>query len=93
MLDVMKKVKANMRPVIPPSIEVASKPGDLDGVRCEAGLVYLPKRLFVVNVMSTYLDDKVNPVGEVTRIVFDYFDKLAHANRIRPALVTGRGPS
>lgn len=70
-----------MRAAIPAAIEVASKPGDLDGVHCEAGLVYLPKRPFVVNVMSTYMDGEVTPVGDATRIVFDYFQKLAHANQ------------
>lgn len=81
MLDLMKKVDAYMRPMIPGNIEVASKPGDLDGVRTETGLVYLPKRPFVVSVMSTYLNDRVNPVGQVTAIVFDYFNKVAHANQ------------
>lgn len=81
MLDIMKRVKADMRAAIPAEIAVASKPGDLDGVHCEAGLVYLAKRPFVVNVMSTYLDGKSNPVGDATRIVFDYFEKLAHSNR------------
>ena len=80
MLGVMKKVDAYMRPVIPSNIEVASKPGDLDGVRTETGLVFLPGRTFIVSVMSTFLNDRVNPVGQVTGIVFDFFDKLAHAN-------------
>jgi beta-lactamase class A len=74
-------VDAYMRPVIPGSIEVASKPGDLNGVRTETGLVYLPKRPFIVSVMSTYLNGRVNPVGQVTGIVFDYFSKLAHSNQ------------
>lgn len=81
MLGIMKRVDAYMRPVIPGNIEVASKPGDLDGVRTETGLVYLPKRPFIVSVMSTYLSDRVNPVGQVTGIVFDYFNKLAHSNQ------------
>jgi beta-lactamase class A len=81
MLGIMKKVNQWMRPVIPPGIEVASKPGDLDGVRCEVGLVYLPKRPFIVNVMSTWLDENANPVGKVTGMVFEYFSKLAGANQ------------
>ena len=80
MLEIMKQVDAYMRPVIPGNIAVASKPGDLDGVRTETGLVYLPKRPFIVSVMSAYLDDRVNPVGPVTAIVFDHFNKLAHSN-------------
>lgn len=81
MLGVMKKVNAYMRPAIPAGIEVASKPGDLDGVRTETGVVFLPKRPFIVSVMSTYLNDRVNPVGLVTGIVFDYFNKLARSNQ------------
>ena len=81
MLTIMKRVDAYMRPVIPGSIEVASKPGDLDGVRTETGVVFLPKRPFIVSVMSTYLNDRVNPVGQVTGIVFDYFNKVAHSNQ------------
>ena len=81
MLAIMKKVDAYMRPAIPSGIEVASKPGDLDGVRTETGLVLLPGRPFIVSVMSTYLNDRVNPVGQVTGIVFDYFNKIAHSNQ------------
>lgn len=81
MLAIMKRVDAYIRPVIPGSIAVASKPGDLDGVRTETGVIYLPKRPFIVSVMSTYLSDRVNPVGQVTGIVFDYFNKLAHSNQ------------
>ena len=80
MLGIMKKVDAYMRPAIPGDIEVASKPGDLDGVRTETGLVFLPGRPFIVSVMSTFLDDRVNPVGQVTGIVFDFFKKVAHSN-------------
>jgi beta-lactamase class A len=81
MLKILKRVNAYLRPVIPAGIEVASKPGELDGVRCEAGIVYLPKRPFIVNVMSTYLDDSVNPVGAAAKIVFDSFTKLAQSNQ------------
>ena len=81
MLAIMKKVEAYMRPAIPSNIEVASKPGDLDGVRTETGLVLLPGRPFIVSVMSTYLNDRVNPVRQVTGIVFDYFNKIARSNQ------------
>ena len=80
MLAIMKKVNAYMRPAIPDTVEIASKPGDLDGVRTETGVVFLPKRPFIVSVMSAYLDDRVNPVGPATAIVFDYFKKLAQSN-------------
>ena len=80
MLDIMKRVNLYMRPMIPESIPVASKPGELDGVRTETGLVYLPNRPFIVSVMSTYLTDRANPVPQITAIVFDFFNRLAHSN-------------
>jgi len=81
MLELMKKVNNGyMRAALPPGTVLASKPGDLDGVRAEAGIVVLPKRPFVVVVMSSWLDDGVNPVPDVTRAVYGYFFKLAHSN-------------
>jgi hypothetical protein len=82
MLAVMKQVKAEMRAAVPARYEVAAKPGSVDGVRCETGIVYLDHRPFVLSVMSVYdLPKAENPVGPVTRIVFDHFERLAHANR------------
>ncbi|HZU24537.1 MAG TPA: serine hydrolase [Bryobacteraceae bacterium] len=81
MLELMKKVNNGyMRGALPPGTVIASKPGDLDGVRAEVGLVMLPKRPFIVAVMSTWLDDNVNPVPDATRAVYGYFFKLAHSN-------------
>ncbi len=80
MLEIMKLVKAGIRSAIPPEIPVASKPGDLDGVRCETGIVYLPGRPFAISVFSTFLNEGANPVGDTTKIVFDYFRKIADSN-------------
>lgn len=81
MLAMMKLVKAGFREAIPASVEVASKPGELTGVFCETGIVYLNGRPFVLSVMSTYLAKEASPVPAVTRIVFDHFDRLARGNR------------
>lgn len=80
MLDIMKSVKADLRAAVPAGIEVASKVGDLDGVHAEAGIVYLQGRPFVLSVFSTFLNQDVNPVPEIARIAFTYFQKLAGAN-------------
>jgi beta-lactamase class A len=80
MLDIMKLVKAGVRGAVPPEIPVASKPGDLDGVHCETGVVYLPGRPFVVSIFSTFLEEGANPVPDVTKIALDYFRKLAGSN-------------
>lgn len=80
MIDILKLVKADFRRTIPASVEVASKPGDLPGVHCESGIVFLPGRPFVLSVFSTFLDGDTNPLPEVIRPVFDYFSKLAESN-------------
>ena len=51
------------------------------GVRCETGIVYLPGRPFVLSVMSSFVVGEENPVEEVTRLVYAYFERLASGNR------------
>ncbi len=81
MLDMMKLVDADIRKVIPGNIEVASKPGELTGVRCETAIVFLKKHPFVVTVNSTFLRPGSDPVPAAARIVFEYFEKLEAPNR------------
>jgi beta-lactamase class A len=81
MLTMMKRVNADMRKVIPGSIEVAAKPGELTGVRCETGIIFLQNRPFALSVASTFLDERTNPVGEITRILFDHFEKISKSNK------------
>ena len=80
MIGILKLVKAEMRAAIPADIPVAAKPGGLTGVQCETGIVYLPGRPFVLSVFGTYLDDGATPVRAITKIVFEYFSKLAESN-------------
>ena len=80
MIDILKLVKANFRKGIPAPVEIASKPGGIPGVHCEAGIVYLKDRPFALSVFSTFLEDGANPVPDVARIAFDYFSKLAQSN-------------
>jgi beta-lactamase class A len=80
MQEILKLVKDEMRKAVPPEYEVASKPGSLDGVRCESGIVYLSGRPFALSVMASFLAGDRNPVGEVTAVVFAHFWKLAASN-------------
>lgn len=81
MIAILKQVKDDMRKGVPAEIEVASKPGELTGVRCEAGIVYLKSRPFVVVIMSTYLTEPKSPIEDLTRLVFRYFEKLEKGNQ------------
>ena len=64
---------------LPPDVRIADKPGTLDAVRCDAGIIEIPGRPFVMTVMTTYLansEEGERAVKEVARTVYDYFARL-----------------
>jgi len=81
MIEILKRVRASFRTSIPENVPVAAKPGELNGVRAETGIIFLTNRPFVLSVMSSYLDQGVNPISAVARMFYDYFEKLANSNR------------
>jgi beta-lactamase class A len=81
MIEILKLAGAEMKGAAPDGVEVASKPGVLDGVRCETGIVFLEGHPFALAVMTAYLDRGRNPAAEVTDIVYRHFEKVASANR------------
>ena len=80
MIDVLKLVKAGFRKAVPDSVEVASKPGSVPGVDCEAGIVYLRKRPFIAAIYTTFTDEEKAPVVDLMKIVYEYFSTLARSN-------------
>ena len=81
MRNLMGLVKSDFRKAVQAGISVASKPGEMTGVRCETGIIYLPGRPFVLSVMSSFLPGEENPVEAVTRMVFGHFERLASGNQ------------
>jgi beta-lactamase class A len=79
-IALLKKPKtSNIRHGLPPGVETADKPGELEGVRVDAGIVYAKNRPFVLCVMTTYLKSEAEGDGaiqEVTRAAYDYFSRL-----------------
>lgn len=81
MIAILTSVEAEMRRAVPAQYKVAAKPGWVTDARCETGLVFLANRPFALSVMSAYNGPgDANPVGPVTQIVFDHFERLAHSN-------------
>jgi beta-lactamase class A len=80
MQNTLRLVKSSFRKAVPPAIDVASKPGEVRGVRCESGIIYLPGRPFVLSVMSSFVAGEENPVEAVTQLVFRHFERLASGN-------------
>lgn len=90
-LAILTKPKATaMTRTLPAGVRIASKPGGLDGVQVDAGLVLLQNRPYIFVAMCTYLsedDAGGRAIGEASRAVFDYFDRLgaegAYGRRVR----------
>ncbi|MCX6611289.1 MAG: serine hydrolase, partial [Acidobacteria bacterium] len=80
MIAMMKLVKDDMRKAVPAGIEVASKVGELTGVRTETGIIYMKGRPFILAVMGTYLKEPNSPVEDITRMVYEHFAKLESGN-------------
>ncbi len=84
MLQILKKGKSSpMLRGIPSGVTVASKPGDLDAVRADAGIVYVPGRPYVFVAMTSWLqkdDDGERAIEEASRAAYQYFERLATAS-------------
>jgi len=84
MLSTLKKGKTSpMLRGIPPGVPVASKPGDLDAVRADAGIVYVPGRPYVFVAMTSWLqkdEDGERAIEEASRAAYQYFERLASSS-------------
>jgi len=82
MLDIMRLVKGGMNKALPAGVDIASKTGGIPGVKNQAGVIYLKDRPFVLSIYAAYLGDpKLDPVEDLTRVAFRYFERLSRANK------------
>jgi beta-lactamase class A len=80
MLAYLRMVGGGMKKGLPDGVDLASKTGELEGVRTQTGIVYLKERPFVLSVMSAYLTEPNSPVEAVTRLVYQTMQKIAQGN-------------
>jgi beta-lactamase class A len=84
LIEILTKEKATpMRLGIPPGVTVANKPGNLDGVSVDAGIVFLKGRPYIFAAMSTFLARQEEGDAAITaasRATFDYFARMAGAS-------------
>jgi len=82
-VDLLKKPKeSRLRKGLPPGVAAADKPGELDGVRVDAGIVFARNRPYVFSVMATFLRDEgegERAIEEISRITYEYFIRLPDA--------------
>ncbi len=83
-LKILKTVtddKVRMSPLLqglPPGIEAASKPGDLEGVHVDAGIVFAKNRPYIYAAMTTYLQEDAAgaaAITEASRAAYGYFSR------------------
>src|SRR5947207_13440652 len=58
---------------LPPDVDVANKPGDLDGVRTDSGIVFARNRPFASSVMTAYDRDERAAEGAIAEIALEAF--------------------
>ena len=68
---------------LPEDLRVANKPGELEGVRNDSGIVFTGKRPFVISVMTTYLRREREGGHAIIRIAtaaYQMFDRMSRAS-------------
>jgi beta-lactamase class A len=68
---------------LPSTVRIEDKPGALDSVRCDAGVVEVAGHPFVMSVMTTYLaanDEGEQAVKQIARLAYEHFDRLGRSS-------------
>lgn len=83
-LALLKRAQGGvLKRALPADVLVASKPGEIPGVRTEWAIVFLEQRPYVVAMMESYSleDDATRDLQEISRALYDFFRRRACSNR------------
>jgi beta-lactamase class A len=72
-----------IRSGVPEGVEVAEKPGELEAVRCDSGIVMSAGRPYVLCIMTTYLkrDSDGNPaIAAISKLVYEHLSRLERSS-------------
>jgi beta-lactamase class A len=78
-----KKMDSWISRDLPEDLKVADKPGSLEGVRNDSGVVFLENRPYIVCVMTTYLRrerDGEEAISKISLDAYRMFDRLSRAS-------------
>jgi beta-lactamase class A len=83
-LKILKIRKSSPIPrLLPDTVEIANKPGGIEGVACDWAVVYVPNRPYAIAVMTNYngpdgggADDAI---AKVSKLAYDYFARLSRS--------------
>ena len=68
---------------LPEGLKIADKPGALEGVRNDSGVIFVDKRPYVLCVMTTYLRherDGEEAISKISLAAWRLFDRIARAS-------------
>ena len=77
---------------LPEGLKIANKPGALEGVRNDSGIVFVDKRPYVICVMTTYLRnerDGEEAISKISLAAWQMFDRLGRASEYGRVVSTG----
>jgi beta-lactamase class A len=69
--------------LLPDGLKIANKPGSLEGVRNDSGVIFVDQRPYILCVMTTYLRrerDGEEAIGSISFAAWRMFDRLARAS-------------
>jgi beta-lactamase class A len=85
MISILRKPKEGpIKAGLPESIEVAGKDGEVEAVRCDVGIVFLPDSPYIICVMTKLLsrdEDGSRVITDVSRLTFQYLERLTNSNQ------------
>ncbi len=79
---------------LPAGLKIANKPGELEGVRNDSGVVFLKDRPYVICIMATYLANErtgEEAITRISRLAFDLFDRLSRASDLGRVISPSNG--
>jgi beta-lactamase class A len=68
---------------LPADVKIANKPGALEGVRNDSGIVFVEGRPYVICVMTAFLEnerDGEEAISKVSQAAWKMFDRLSRAS-------------
>jgi beta-lactamase class A len=68
---------------LPDGLKIANKPGELEGVRNDSGVVFVQNRPYVICVMTAYLRNERDgeaAISKISEAAYHMFDRLARAS-------------
>jgi Beta-lactamase class A len=68
---------------LPDDLKIANKPGALEGVRNDSGIIFVEKRPYILSVMTTYLHrerEGEEAISKISLQAWRMFDRVARAS-------------